>query len=408
MFQLPFNLPTDHPISRLRIVGLGVASKILQFPRPVSFVGPDSSLTLCREIAASGVKQLVLITDGPLVKLGVVAPLIAALRKAGVKVAVFDKIEPDPGYEMIENGIGFLREHGAEAVLAVGGGSSIDGAKTMVACYANDCHPSQLIGLLKVRRTGVPFYAVPTTAGTGSEVTVAAVVTDKEAQQKHSIIDPKLVPQMVALDPKLMTGLPPHITAATGMDALTHAVEAYISTLATDETDNLARNATSTIVKNLPLAYKDGTNLEVRERMALASFMAGLAFTRAGVGYVHAIAHQLGGLYHVPHGLANAILMPYVLDFSLPECAERLAELARCAGIGNAKMDDYTLAERFVAHIRKMNKTMGIPTVVKQLRREDFDTIIERALTEAHGTYAVPRYMTPSDGVALLEHLLPK
>ena len=397
----------DHPLSRLRIAGLGVAFKVLRFPRPVSFVGPDSSLTLCREIATSGIKRLVLITDGPLVKLGVVAPMLAALRKAGVKVSVFDKIEPDPGYEMIEDGIAFLRKSQAEAVLAVGGGSSIDGAKSMVACYANDCSPGDLVGLFKVRKTGVPFYAVPTTAGTGSEVTVAAVVTDKAAQQKHAIIDPKLVPQMVALDPKLMTGLPPHITAATGMDALTHAVEAYISTLASDETDQLARSATTTIVGNLPLAYKDGSNLEVRERMALASFQAGLAFTRAGVGYVHAIAHQLGGLYHVPHGLANAIVMPHVLDWSLPTCAGRLAELGRGAGIGTRAADDDAAAAAFIAHIRKMNKQMGIPTTVKQLRREDFDTIIERALTEAHGTYAVPRYLTATDAVELLEGLLP-
>jgi alcohol dehydrogenase class IV len=278
----------------------------------------------------------------------------------------------------------------------------------MVACYANDCHPSKLIGLFKVRKMGIPFYAVPTTAGTGSEVTVAAVVTDKAAHQKHAIIDPKLVPQMVALDPLLMLGLPPHITAATGMDALTHAVEAYISTLATAETDQLAQSATASIVRSLPLAYKTGSNVAVRERMALASFNAGLAFTRAGVGYVHAIAHQLGGLYHVPHGLANAIVMPYVLDFSLPNCTERLAELALCAGIGTTKLDDEALATRFIAHIRKMNKDMGIPTTIKQLRREDFGTIIERALAEAHGTYGVPRYMAHSDCWDLLDQLLPE
>jgi alcohol dehydrogenase class IV len=405
--MLPLPLPLENSIARLRILGLGIATKVIPFPRPVSFVGPDSSLALCREIASSGIKRLVLVTDGPLRKLGVIDPMLAALKAAGVKVAVFDKIEPDPGYEMIEAGVAFLSDHRAEAVIAVGGGSSIDGAKTMVACYANDRHPSELVGLFKVRRSGVPFYAVPTTAGTGSEVTVAAVVTDKEAQQKHSIIDPKLVPQMVALDPKLMTGLPPHITAATGMDALTHAVEAYISTLATAETDALARAATAAIVRNLPLAYKNGSDLDVRERMALASFNAGLAFTRAGVGYVHAIAHQMGGLYHVPHGLANAIIMPYVLDYSLPACAGRLAELARCAGIGTQKDDDTALARKFVAHVRKMNAQMGIPTTIKQLRREDFDTIIDRALGEAHGTYAVPRYLTPAGAAELLDQLMP-
>lgn len=405
MFKVPF--PINNPISRLRVAGLGVGLKVLPFPVPVSFVGVDSSLTLCREIAATGVKKLTLVTDGPLVKLGVVAPIIAALRDAGVKVDVFDKIEPDPGYEMIADGVARLRKFGAEAVLAVGGGSSIDGAKTMVACYANDCAPADLVGLFKVRKAGIPFYAIPTTAGTGSEVTIAAVVSDKAAQQKHAIIDFKLVPKMVALDPALMVGLPPHITAATGMDALTHAVEAYISTIANAETDRMALAATSSIVRYLPIAFKDGKNLEARERMALASFNAGLAFTRSGVGYVHAIAHQLGGLYHVPHGLANAILLPYVLDFSLPDCTDRLAELARCAGLEKGRMDDEALAEKFIAHIRTMNQRMGIPETVKQMRREDFDTIVDRALAEAHGTYAVPRYLSREEAFALLDNLLP-
>ena len=404
MIKLPF--PVSNPVSRLRVAGLGLGLKVLPFPVPVSFVGVDSSLTLCREIAATGIRKLTLVTDGPLVKLGVVAPLITTLRAAGLKVDVFDKIEPDPGYEMIEDGVARLRSFGAEAVLAVGGGSSIDGAKSMVACYANDCSPSDLIGLFKVRRAGIPFYAVPTTAGTGSEVTIAAVVTDKAAGQKHAVIDFKLVPKMVALDPALMVGLPPHITAATGMDALTHAVEAYISTIANAETDRMALAATASIVRYLPTAFKDGKIMEARERMALASFNAGLAFTRSGVGYVHAIAHQLGGLYHVPHGLANAILLPYILDFSLPDCAHRLAELARCAGLEKGAMDDEALAEKFIAHIRSMNKRMGIPTTVEKLRREDFDTIVSRALAEAHGTYAVPRYMTREDAFALLDQLL--
>jgi alcohol dehydrogenase len=396
-----------YPVSRLRIAGLGVALKVMQLPKPVSFVGPHSSLSLCREIAGSGIKRLALITDGPLFKLGVVDPILQALKENGVTVDVFDKIEPDPGYEMIEAGIARLRKFKAQAVLAVGGGSSIDGAKTMVACYANDSHPSELVGMFKVRKMGIPFYAIPTTAGTGSEVTIAAVVSDKAAKQKHAIMDPKLVPLMVALDPTLMTGLPPHITAATGMDALTHAVEAYISTIATTETDQMALSATNTIIRNLPIAYATGSDLVARERMALGSFMAGMAFTRSGVGYVHAIAHQLGGLYHVPHGLANAILLPKVLERSLPEAAERLAELARCAGVASNKLDDDAAALRFIAHIRKMNKQMGIPTIVKELKRADFDTIIERALTEAHGTYAVPRYFTEDDCRELLEELLP-
>ena len=253
----------------------------------------------------------------------------------------------------------------------------------------------------------MPFFAIPTTAGTGSEVTIAAVVSDKQAKIKHSIIDPKVVPSMVALDPKLMAGLPSFITAPTGMDALTHAVEAYVSTAATTETDEFARMAAGGVMRNLLTAYTDGNDLEARERMAVASSMAGLAFTRAGVGYVHAIAHQLGGLYHVPHGLANAIVMPHVLDFSKPKCAHRLADLARVSGIGASSATDAELADAFIAQIRQMNAAMQIPTVVKELRREDFDKIIDRAFAEAHGTYGVPRYMSRGEAGELLGKLLP-
>jgi alcohol dehydrogenase len=257
------------------------------------------------------------------------------------------------------------------------------------------------------RKRCLPFYAIPTTAGTGAEVTIAAVVSDKTAQIKYAIIDPKTVPAMVALDPKLMLGLPPFITAPTGMDALTHAVEAYLSTIATAETDELARMASGSIMRNLIVAYTDGQNLEARERMAVAASMAGLAFTRVGVGYIHAIAHQLGGLYHVPHGLANAIVMPFVLEFSKPNCAHRLAELARVSDIGERGASDADLADAFIARIRKLNSDMQIPGSVKELKREDFDKIIDRAFAEAHGTYAVPRYLTRDDATALLEKLLP-
>ena len=396
-----------HIISRLRIAGLGIATKVIPFPKPVSFVGPDSSLILCGEIAKAGIKRLTVITSAGMHKRGEIDPILTTLRAAGVKADVFDKVEPDPGYETIAAGVKHLQHTDAQAVLAVGGGSAIDGAKTMVACYANDCHPSKLVGLFKVRKMGVPFYAVPTTAGTGSEVTIAAVVSDKKARQKHAIIDPKLVPVMVALDPKLMVGLPKDITAATGMDAMTHAVESYVSTLASSETDALATAAVTAIVANLPLVFRKGTDLKAREKMAQASYDAGLAFTRSGVGYVHAISHQLGGLYHVPHGFANAVVMPYVLDQSMPKIARRLAELARAAGIGSTAADDVELAEQFIARIRKMNHDMGIPQTIAELRRADFETIIDRALKEAHGTYAVPQYFSYTDCHDLLMKLLP-
>lgn len=397
-------------LSRLRVAVNRIVLPFLNFPKPFSFVGPDSSLTLCRSIARSGIKRAMVITDGPLFKLGIVNPLIDTLKEAGIVVDVYSEVEPDPGYELVMAGVARLKQFGAQAVLAVGGGSSIDCAKAIVLCHANDRHPSKLTGLWLYalpRKKGLPFYAIPTTAGTGSEVTIAAVVSDKAAQTKAAIMDPKTVPGMVALDPKLTLGLPPFITAPTGMDALTHAVEAYISTMAQPETDEMARMATAMIIRNLPAVYADGQDVQAREAMLVASCMAGMAFTRAGVGYVHAIAHQLGGLYHLPHGLANAIVMPAVLDFSKEACAHRLADLARVSGIGQPAMSDLQLADAFIGRIRQMNADMQIPATVKELRRNDFDTIVGRAFAEAHGTYGVPRYLSKADASALLYQLLP-
>ena len=399
-----------HLLSRIRVGILGLAGHALNFPKPFSFVGPDASLSLVREIIGLGVKRVMVITDGQLFQLGIVDPHIELLKDGKVEVEVFSEIEPDPGFELVLKGVERLNNFRPDAVLAVGGGSSIDAAKAILLSHANDCHPSSLTGVWLYswpRKRCLPFFAIPTTAGTGAEATIAAVVSDKAAQIKYAIIDPKTTPAMVALDPRLMVGLPPFITAPTGMDALTHAVEAYVSTLATAETDELARMASASIMRNLIIAYTDGQNLEARERMAVAACMAGLAFTRVGVGYVHAIAHQLGGLYHVPHGLANAIVMPYVLDFSKPNCAHRLAELARISAIGESGASDAELADAFIARIRKLNADMQIPASVKELKREDFDKIIDRAFAEAHGTYAVPRYLTRSDAAALLEKLLP-
>jgi len=397
-------------LSRIRVGILGLAGHVLKFPKPFSFVGLDASLSLVREIIGLGVKRVMVITDGQLLQLGIVNPIIELMKYSKVEVEVFGEIEPDPGYELVIKGVERLKDFKPDAVLAVGGGSSIDAAKAMLLSHANNCHPSSLTGVWLYswpRKRCLPFFAIPTTAGTGAEVTIAAVVSDKATQIKYAIIDPKTVPAMVALDPRLMVGLPPFITAPTGMDALTHAVEAYVSTVATAETDELARMASASIMRNLIIAYTDGQNLEARERMAVAASMAGLAFTRVGVGYVHAIAHQLGGLYHVPHGLANAIVMPYVLEFSKPKCAHRLAELARISDIGESGMSDAELADAFIARIRKLNSDMQIPESIKELKREDFDKIIDRAFTEAHGTYGVPRYLTRADAMALLEKLLP-
>lgn len=396
-------------IPRLQIAVNKIALKVLRFPVPETIRGVDSSLTLCDEMAAAGLQRVLLVTDGPLMRTGIPERLAAHLRQRDVAVEVFSDVEPDPDYALVLRGVERLNAFNAQAVLAVGGGSPIDCAKSMLMCQATGKHPSKLTGVWLYhlpRPYGLPLYAIPTTSGTGSEATVAAIVSDRAEQTKYSIIDPKLLPIKVALDPALTVGLPPAVTAATGMDALTHAVEAYIGTMGTKETNAWALRATELIGANLSKAYALGTDIEARANMQEAALLAGLAFTRATVGYVHAIAHQLGGLYHVPHGLANAIVMPHVLDFCKSACTDRLADLARAAGIAVAGANDTGNADRMIAWIREMNAAMGIPSTVSALREADFDRIIAHALTEAHGTYAIPRYMQKDDARGILRQLL--
>jgi alcohol dehydrogenase len=399
-----------YAMSRLRVAATAAILPRLDIPTPLSFVGADSSLALCRMMASSGLQRVLVVTDKALLSLGLADAMLATLESAGVAVEIFSDVEPDPGFEIVLDGIARLKAFGANAVLAIGGGSPIDCAKAINLCHANDCHPRQLAGLwlyARARKPGLPFYAVPTTAGTGSEVTMAAVISDKQAGVKLSIIDPRLLPIGIALDPKLTLGLPAGVTAATGMDALTHAVESYVSALAYPETEAWGVAATRLILGNLEQAHRDGSDMAAREAMLLGSYLGGMAFTRAGVGYVHAIAHQFGALYHLPHGLANAILLPFVLEASRPNCDQRLAQLARLVNLPADGDGDDALASAFIARIRQLNAAMAIPTTVEALREADFDRIIDAAFAEAHGTYGVPRYFEWHDAFTLLRRLLP-
>lgn len=369
------------------------SSKLLRFRTPEMFIGPGSSLQLCDHIAKTGVKKLLIVTDAMLVKIGLLKGIQERLSTLGVSYLVYDGVLPNPTIEQIETGLAMLKKEGCTAILAIGGGSSIDAAKVIAARAKNPHKIVHMAGLMRVFFKPMPLYAVPTTAGTGSEVTIAAVVSDPSTTRKFAIMDPKLVPIGASLDGALMTGLPPPITSATGMDALTHAVEAYISKNRNDDTDREALEATKLIMENLPTAVKNGTNVEARQNMALASFKAGVAFTTAGVGYVHAIAHNFGAYYHVPHGLANAIILPRVLDFSKPSCTERLAKLAEVSGLKTGSENAAQLADKFIAHVRKLNAEFGIPTTVDKLKASDIPAITDKALAEAHWFYAVPRYM---------------
>ncbi len=375
--------------------GVGMVTRFLPIPQPTLLVGPGASGRLGQAIAGFGHRRILIVTDAIIAKLGLLKDLTDALTAGGAEYVVFSEITPDAPIPLIERGIDFYKEHDCDAIVAFGGGSSMDASKAIAVSIGNPGKRlRQLAGYFKGIRNPVTIYAIPTTAGTGSEVTVAAVISDPERESKIVIIDTRMVPKMAALDPNLMTGLPPHITAATGIDALTHAVEAFVGNWATPQTDGLALSAVGLIFENLRTAYSTGTNLEAREKMSLASTYAGMAFTRANVGYVHAIAHQFGGKYHTPHGLANAIMLPHVLKYSAPEITDRLAQLAVRARLGNQDEHEDELAQKFLDGVDKLNRDLGIPLYLEALKEDDIPALAKAACHEAHTGYPVPRYMS--------------
>ena len=387
--------------------GAGLVTRFIPIPQPTLLVGPGSSGRLGQAVAGMGHSKILIVTDSIIAKLGLLKDMTDALTAGGAQYVVFDEITPDAPIPLIEKGIEFYKEHDCDAIVAFGGGSSMDASKAIAVAISNPKPLRQLAGYLKGFRAPVKIYAVPTTAGTGSEVTVAAVISDPERQSKLVIVDPRMVPKMAALDPNLMTGLPPHITAATGIDALTHAVEAFVGNWCTPYSDGMALSAVGLIFENLRTAYREGGNLEAREKMSLASTYAGFAFTRANVGYVHAIAHQFGGRYHTPHGLANAIMLPLVLKYSSPAITARLALLAVRARVGAEGEDTEVLAQKFLDAVDQLNLDLGIPTTLAALKKEDIPALAKAACHEAHTGYPVPRYMTQDVCEALIAQALP-
>ena len=387
--------------------GAGFFTRFIPIPQPTLLVGPGSSGRLGQAVAGMGHSKILIVTDSIISKLGLLKDLTDALTEGGAQYVVFDEITPDAPIPLIEKGIAFYEEHDCDAIVAFGGGSSMDASKAIAVSISNPKPLRKLAGYLKGLRAPVRIYAVPTTAGTGSEVTVAAVISDPERHSKLVIVDPRMVPKMAALDPNLMTGLPPHITAATGIDALTHAVEAFVGNWCTPYSDGMALSAVGLIFENLRTAYTNGKNLEAREKMSLASTYAGFAFTRANVGYVHAIAHQFGGKYHTPHGLANAIMLPHVLKFSSPAITDRLALLAVRARLGTEGESSDVLAQKFLDAVDQLNRDLGIPLYLDTLKEADIPALAKAACKEAHTGYPVPRYMTQGECEDMIRGVLP-
>ncbi len=387
--------------AKAKLAALKVAVTVLPAPRPIVLLGAGSALRLCDTVSHVGAKRVLIVTDAILAKLGVIDPISARLGELGIESLVFSGVTPDPTVSVVEHGLSMLRSGRCDAVVAVGGGSSIDAAKVMALSASTGKTPRDLIGILKARQPSLPLFVVPTTAGTGSEATIGAVISDDVTHQKGIVIDPAVVPLATAIDPVVMQGMPKSVTADTAIDALTHAVEAWVSEFATAETDYWAGSAVRMVLNYLPVAYADGKNLEAREALGLAAHYGGLALNVAGLGYVHAIAHQLGAHYRVPHGRANAIVLPYILDFNREVSEKRFAALARKAGLVDGGSDRQA-ADTFIAHVKQLLKDVNIDTRIPDMDSGDFPAMVEAAFAECHGTYPVPRYMDPEDALAIL------
>ena len=366
-----------------------------------AFVGSGSAEQLCRHILHSGARKILVVTDKPLRELGVVDKAVAFLLESDCDLAYYDGVLPDPTFDQVAAGVAVAKTHGSEVILAIGGGSSIDAAKIIAASATSDQSPRDWVGFGKVKHEVLKLYTIPTTSGTGSEATMGAVISDAQTHVKSVITGATLLPDTVALDPELIVGLPPHITAATGMDALTHAIEAYIGVWERGSRLEDARIAVKLVFEHLAAAYHDGNNLEARAGMSMAAYYGGLAINQVNVGNVHAIAHQLGGKYGIPHGLANALVLPHVLEFCHDEAAGSLAELAVLIGLGQPSEDDGQLAHRFIQAVRDLRTEVGIPDHSEKLRREDFDEIAALAMAEGDA-YPVPRLLDKASVVATL------
>ena len=376
---------------------------IFTWKEPEIIGGAGAVKNLAKIIKEKGFSKPLIVTDPGLMKLNLLAGLFESIEAEGYSYALYDQVVPNPTIENIEAALKVYNDNACDCVIAFGGGSSMDCAKIAAARAAHpDKSVEKMRGMLKVGKGLPTIFAVPTTAGTGSETTIAAVITGAN-HTKVTILDPAIRPPYAVLDPELTLGLPPFITAPTGLDALTHAVEAYIGKSNTKNTESKARQAVNMIYKYLPVVYEDGKNIEAREQMLLASYYAGVAFTQAYVGYVHAFAHAIGGMYGIAHGSACATILPEMLKYYGYTCSKQLADLADEAGIQGK--DETCKAKKFIKSIQDLNASMGIPARFEQLEEKDFNELADRILAEANPLYPVPKEMDRNDVLRMLKHL---
>lgn len=344
------------------------------------------------------ISSALIVTDKGISALGLADGLKSSLKNNGITYSVFDDTVANPTISNVEAAKDCYIKNNCRAIIAFGGGSSMDCAKIAGARIVKPKQPvSKMRGLLKIHKKLPMLIAVPTTAGTGSETTLAAVITDDKTHHKYPINDFYLIPNYALLDYKVTLGLPKGLTSTTGMDALTHAVEAYIGRSTTGHTRAMAEEAVTLIYKFLKRAYDDGNDVEARTKMLRASYCAGIAFTQSYVGYVHGVAHSLGGQYGIPHGLANAIILPHFLEEYGETCHKRLGRLARKCGVAAADDSDKSSSEKFIRWIKDMNESMDIPKYIEGIKIADIPVMAEHADKESNPLYPVPKLMNKKE-----------
>lgn len=344
------------------------------------------------------VDSVLLVTDKSIRALGLTKTLEKKIIKEGIALNIFEDVVPNPTVENVENGLKTYLQNNCSAIVAFGGGSVMDCAKMIGARVARpNKSVEKMKGLLKVGKKLPVLVAVPTTAGTGSETTITAVITNQDTHYKYTVNDFSLIPTHAVLDYKVTVGLPAHITSTTGMDALTHAVEAYIGKSTTKDTRKYAEDAVVLIVDNIKKVYDAPTDKEARKNMLIASFYAGLAFRKSYVGYVHAIAHSLGGKYGVPHGLANAVILPHMLEEYGEKCYVALSKLAKVAKLARPEDSDEAASKKFIQWIKETNKYMSIPSTIDKIELKDIVDMATNADKEANPLYPVPKLMDRED-----------
>ncbi|MBQ7907039.1 MAG: iron-containing alcohol dehydrogenase [Clostridia bacterium] len=386
----------------LKKIGCRVFQVVFRLALPILPYREPKLSSSCMELkdvfTSEGISSVLVVTDTGIINNGLLKPLEDVLCQSGVKYTVYNKTRPNPTVDNVEEALELYHKSKCQGLIAVGGGSSIDCAKAIGARVA---YPKKQVGrlrgILRVLRKTPTVIAIPTTAGTGSEVTLASVITDTKTQDKYALMSFPLIPHYAVLDPVLTYTLPPHLTATTGMDALTHAVEAYIGRSTTKETRALALEATRLIFENIYEAYQNGQSHKARENMLLASYKAGVAFSKSYVGYIHAIAHSLGGKYGIPHGLANAVIMPYVLENYGQSVYKKLHQLATIAGVSDENDTHKLGAKKFICAIKELNTKMGIPTKLDGIIESDIKELARHAEREANPLYPVPKLMTAKE-----------